>query len=387
MPPDDRLTAVLPADAEAVIPETLPEAVARPPRLSALDAWRGLTVLLMLLVNNVSLGAHTPAQLQHAEFGGLTLTDMVFPWFLFCAGAAIPFSQAAMTRSGVTGAALTRRLVTRAVLLYLVGCLVTSATIHAPTLGLGVLQLIALASLFAGLLGRLRGREQAAVAVGLLLVYALFLRFFPHSSGIGVVSETANPVQAVNDALFSKIGLRGLLSVIPTTALVLFGSLAARPLQQKLPDAPRRLLTMGLVLAATGFIWGKVGHIPFSKALWTPPYVLYSAGLATLGILGFWYLADAGKFPAGRRALEPLTIPGRNSLAGYVLPILIKMWILLDWQVNWAGKRESIAASLLDLARQHFGAVAGGWTYTLGYVLAVWLGLAWMARRGMIWKL
>ena len=46
-----------------------------------------------------------------------------------------------------------------------------------------------------------------------------------------------------------------------------------------------------------------------------------------------------------------------------------------------------MGTALLTLARTHLGALAGGWTYTLGYVLAVWLGLAWMARRGLILKL
>lgn len=356
-------------------------------RLTALDAWRGLTVMLMLLVNNVSLGSHTPAQLTHAPFGGLTLTDMVFPWFLFCAGAALPFSAAAMDRAGVTGWARYRRLLERAALLYLMGAFVTSVTSHRLTLGLGVLQLIALSSFGAALLGTLRGRWQALAAAALLAGYALFLRSAPHPGGIGIVSESANPVQYLNDTLLSPWGLRGLLSVVPTTALVLLGSLAARPLQRKSPLAARVLLGLGLGLTALGYGWAWSGHLPFSKALWTPPYILYSAGLATLGILVFWLLADSGRVPGGARLLAPLTIPGRNALAGYVLPILVKVWILLDWQVNWTGRSQSIAASLLELARHSFGAVGGGWAYTLGYLLAVWAGLAWMARRGMIWKL
>ena len=46
-----------------------------------------------------------------------------------------------------------------------------------------------------------------------------------------------------------------------------------------------------------------------------------------------------------------------------------------------------MGAALLTLAQRHLGAVGGGWTYTLGYVAAVWLGLAWMARRDLILKL
>ena len=65
----------------------------------ALDGWRGLTIVLMILVNNVSLGHFTPPQLVHAAWhGGLTPTDLVFPWFLFCAGAALPFSPLPLER-------------------------------------------------------------------------------------------------------------------------------------------------------------------------------------------------------------------------------------------------------------------------------------------------
>jgi predicted acyltransferase len=136
-----------------------------------------------------------------------------------------------------------------------------------------------------------------------------------------------------------------------------------------------------------GFGWAALGGLPFSKALWTPPYVLYSAGLATLGILAFWLLADSGRVTWGQRLLAPLTIPGRNALAGYVLPILFKVWVLQEWTVSWAGQAQPMGTALLSMARGAFGALGGGWVYTLGYVLAAWLGLAWMARRGLIWKL
>jgi len=357
------------------------------PRLTALDAFRGATVLLMLLVNNVALGSATPEQLMHAPFGGLTLTDLVFPWFLYCAGAALPFSQAAMTRAGLTGAARTRRLLERAALLYLLGAFETSVTTHHLTLGLGVLQLIALATLFAALPGDLRSRTRLLLAALLLAGYAAFLTLGVHPGGVGVISETSNPVQALNDAVLNPLGLRGLLSVIPTTALVLLGSVAARVLSVRDPRAPAKLLGLGLILSAAGFGWAASGHLPLSKTLWTPPYILYAAGLGTLALLLTWLIADSSRVPRGAALLAPLTIPGRNALAGYVLPILIKIWILQDWRVTWAGSAQPMGAALLTLAQRHLGAVGGGWTYTLGYVAAVWLGLAWMARRDLILKL
>ncbi|WP_407569195.1 DUF5009 domain-containing protein [Deinococcus altitudinis] len=357
---------------------------ARSVRLSSLDAWRGLTILLMLLVNNVTLGALTPQQLQHAPWsGGITLTDLVFPWFLFCAGAALPFSLAASHKAGLSGWPLVWKLVVRTVLLYLVGCVLSSAETGQLSLGLGVLQLIALGSFLGGVVSLLAVRWRITVAVVLLAGYELFLK---RGAG-GTFTESVNAAKAVNDAFLSPLGLRGLLSVIPATALVLLGSVVAQPLKDRLPRAPWLLLGGGAGMTVVG--WALAHHLEFNKAVWTPSYVLYTAGLATLGMLAFYLLADsaAGWSGWGRRLLTPFTIPGRNSLFAYVAPILIKLWILSSWNVNWAGKSMPIRDALITLARNHYGVWGGGWLYTLGYILAVWLGLVYLARRGWSWKL
>ena len=299
-------------------------------RLVALDAWRGLTILLMLLVNNVSLGRYTPDQLVHAPWGGgLTLTDLVFPWFLYCAGASIPFSLG--QRAGNEGSWWPERstvfkLFQRAVPLYLVGALLTSVENQAPTLGLGVLQLIALASLCAGLLARFPARGRLGVALGLLLVYRLFLLSAPFS-------ETDNAVARLNAMFLNDFGLRGVTSVVPATALVLLGSVAAQPLKNRRREVPL-LLAFGAALALGG--WGLADTLGFNKAVWTPAYILYSAGLGTLGMLAFYLIGDARR---GQFAwlLSPFTVAGRNSLLAYVFPILLKLWILAVWQVNWTG--------------------------------------------------
>ena len=356
---------------------------AHPParRLVALDAWRGLTILLMLLVNNVSLGQFTPDQLVHAPWGGgLTLTDLVFPWFLYCAGAALPFSLGKLPEGQAPRLwperATVRKLIARAAALYLVGALLTSVANQAPSLGLGVLQLIALASLGAGLLARLPVAWRLGTALGLLAVYQLFLLSAPFT-------ETDNAVLRLNSALLSDLGLRGLSSVLPATALALLGSVAAQPLKNRSRELPL-LLGLGAALSLAG--WLLAGVTGYNKTVWTPSYVLYSAGLGTLGLLAFYLIGDAG---GGRRSalLRPLTIAGRNSLFAYVAPILLKLWVLDVWQVGWTGNNLSILDSLLLLAQRGLGAAPGGWLYSLGYVGAVWLVLWVLARRGWIWKL
>ncbi len=61
-------------------------------RLVFLDAFRGLTIAGMILVNNPGSWSHVYPPLLHAPWHGCTPTDLVFPFFLFIVGAAMPFS-------------------------------------------------------------------------------------------------------------------------------------------------------------------------------------------------------------------------------------------------------------------------------------------------------
>ena len=62
-------------------------------RLLSLDVFRGFTILLMTIVNNPGDWGHVYAPLLHAEWHGCTLTDLVFPFFIFILGVAIPFAM------------------------------------------------------------------------------------------------------------------------------------------------------------------------------------------------------------------------------------------------------------------------------------------------------
>lgn len=351
-------------------------------RLVALDAWRGVTILLMLLVNNAMLGSATPAQLQHAPWGGgVHLADLVFPWFLFCAGTALPFSLAAARGAGLTGARLVGKLLSRAALLFLVGCFLVSVVQHSLFLGLGVLQLIALASLLGGLTGALPLWWRLALALGLLLGYDTLIRFVPLPDGsVGVFQEGRSILHHLNETILEPLGLRGLLSVIPTGALVLLGSVAGE--LTRCADAARRLLVFGALLTVLGVAWAAV--LEFNKPFWTPSYIVFSAGLGVLGLLACFLVGDRARRGVW---LTPFVWAGRNALFAYVAPILFKTWILQDWQVNWIGKPASLQDSLLAFSRAQFGAVGGGWLYTLGYIALCWLALGWLARRKMYWKL
>lgn len=61
-------------------------------RLAALDAFRGMTIALMILVNTPGTWNHVFPPLRHAAWDGWTPTDLVFPFFLFIVGVSMYFS-------------------------------------------------------------------------------------------------------------------------------------------------------------------------------------------------------------------------------------------------------------------------------------------------------
>jgi predicted acyltransferase len=65
-------------------------------RLASLDAFRGLTVAAMVLVNNPGTWRVVYPPLRHAEWHGWTLTDVIFPAFLFVVGVAVPLALGGM---------------------------------------------------------------------------------------------------------------------------------------------------------------------------------------------------------------------------------------------------------------------------------------------------
>src|SRR5436309_13410301 len=78
-----------------------PAASSSTQRLKSLDVVRGITLAMMLLVNNPGSGLHVYAPLEHAPWDGCTPTDLVFPFFMFIVGVAIPLSTASRRRRAI----------------------------------------------------------------------------------------------------------------------------------------------------------------------------------------------------------------------------------------------------------------------------------------------
>src|SRR5215510_4321643 len=169
-------------------------------RLLSLDAFRGLTIAGMILVNNAGDWSHVFPPLQHAAWNGWTLADLIFPFFLFIVGVAMSFSFSRRLRQNDSLQPVYLQIVKRTLLLFVLG-LSLNALYYIPggfSLSIlripGVLQRIAVVYFFASFIIVKTGpKEQALIATFLLLCYWLVMELVPVPGyGAGVLTPQGN---------------------------------------------------------------------------------------------------------------------------------------------------------------------------------------------------
>lgn len=319
---------------------------ARPARLVSLDAFRGFTILLMLLVNNFGVGSATPKPLRHGGWAALHLADLVFPWFLLCVGIAIPYSMASFRRRGLPEWIHDLRALRRVLILIALGVLVSSSEAGQLVLSIGILHLIALSYGVGVVLYDLPAYRRLIIAGILLVGYWAAIRFVEVPGvGAGVLREAHNLLHHLNKTYLAAVGLEGLPLIIPTSALVLIAT-AIGDLTSMESISPRRkavsLALTGAGLTAGGILWGL--SVPLVKPIWTPSYVLFAAGTGTLLLAGLYVVIDI--LGLSKWAF-PLVVYGSNAILAYVLPILFKAWILRPLDISTAGWLRVIVYSAL----------------------------------------
>ena len=375
----------------------------RPQRLLALDAFRGMTILAMILVNNPGDWGAIYWPLEHAEWFGWTPTDLIFPFFLFIMGTALAYSLRKHREGAKIAPEVYWRIGRRTAVLLLLGlglglfgrvCDLAwkgADGLHLETLRFpGVLQRIALVYFVASLIVLHVGvRGQAVAVVAILLGYWGALAWHPQSVPPDErMSPEGNVVRHVDLAVFGashmytqaqteKTDPEGLLSTLPAVATTLLGYWAGLAIQRR--GATMRtavlLVAVGLAVAAAGQAWG--GVFPISKKLWTSSLVLLTGGLATAGLGACLAVFDVAGW---RRLARPFEIVGVNAIFVFVA--------------------SGMLARLLGSIPIAPNLSAAGWIYQRGFTdhiadpklaslglavatVAFWWAVLWiMARRG-----
>jgi predicted acyltransferase len=359
-------------------------------RLLSLDAFRGLTIAGMILVNNPGSWKHVYAPLRHAEWHGWTLTDLVFPFFLFIVGVSVSFSFSRRLEQSMEKHGLYSKLLKRTLILFALGLFLALiprfnfATLRIP----GVLQRIALCYLFASLLFLKTGTKWRAITVVFILaVYWLAMKLVPVPGyGPGILEYEGNLCAFIDSKLLVghlyKPGFdpEGILSTLPAVSTTLLGTLTGDWLRssKSVLQKTTGLFIGGIVLTLSGLLLHPL--FPINKQLWTSTYVIFSAGAALL-LLGICYWLIEGVWL--KKWAVPFIILGTNAIAVYVgSSLMVKLISLI--RISSKGSVLSFKTLVYNqLLVPWAGNLNGSLIYPLILIL-IWIGIMFPLYRKKI---
>ena len=386
-------------------------------RLTSLDAFRGLVMVLMLgeAMHLPEVARAFPHSLfwrvigfntQHVEWQGCSLHDLIQPAFSFLVGAALQFSIASRKMKGQTFGPMLGHAVRRALLLIFLGIFLRS--LHSTQTYFtfeDTLTQIGLGYVFLFLLGFARVRTQVVALVLILIcfwaafalypapgpqfdyarvgvppdwphLYTGFLSHWNKNSNLSWAFDVwfLNLFPREHPFVFNEGGW-STLSFIPTLGTMIMGLLAGEWLKAKgsKEQKLRGLAVAGTALVLLGLVCQWAGICPIVKRVWTSSYALYSGGLVILILAGFYALID---WKGSRRWAFPLVVVGMNSIAIYVM----------SWTM------ESFFGGAID---RHFGkaiSFIAGPTFQpvlhgFALISIFWLILLWMYRRKILLRI
>ena len=304
-------------------------------RLVSLDAFRGLTILLMIVVNTPGSWAYVYPPLRHAEWHGATPTDLVFPFFLFIVGVAMWFSFKKYDHKLSSPAFI--KILKRTALIFLIGLLLNAF----PKFNfehlriMGVLQRIALAYGIAAISVLLLPKwGRWAFSAFVLLSYWAMMYFL---GGDDPYSLENNFAKGVDVSLFGinhvykGFGIpfdpEGLFSTLPAAINVVFGYLIGEVISTTKGHTKliKKLLLLGVAGIGVGLLWNVA--FPINKPIWTSSYVVYTVGIALILLSLFIWIIDV---KGAKKWATPLLVYGTNPLLIFVLSIVwVKVIIYL----------------------------------------------------------
>jgi len=380
----------------------------KPQRLVSLDAFRGFTMLAMAshglgIVQMAkkqpdSLWARMAPQLQHAEWIGCTVWDIIMPAFLFIVGVAMPFSFARRAAEGQSWWRQWAHAIVRAMVLVLLGVMLSSQNSRNYVFT-NTLAQIGLGYAFVFLLIGRHWRAQLAVLATILAGYWLAFALYPvppadfdyakvGAKGGEVLSGFwahwtkntnlaaafdrwfLNQLPQAKPFVFSSGGYHT-LNFVPAMANMILGLMAGEMLRRETSNG-RRLRWLALVGATCLALGWLAGHTicPMVKRIWTPSFALWSAGWTLWLLAVFYAVIDAAGL---KRWSFPLVVVGMNSIAMYLMSQLWTGWIRTFLKTHITA----------EFYRGPYGPM---WEQT-GVLLVLWLVCWWLYRQRAFLKI
>lgn len=364
-------------------------------RLISLDAFRGFTIILMVIVNNPGSWKYVWSPLRHAEWHGCTPTDLVFPFFLFIMGTAMAFSFSRRLQEAGSRWPIYLQIIKRTFLLIFLGLFMAFylswdfSVLRYP----GVLQRIGLCYFFASMIIlHCKQRWQIFWTVILLLGYWPLMTLIPFpGKGPDVWILSSNFAQYF-DNLFLKGHMykpdfdpEGLISTIPAIAQVMLGYFTGNWLRSQREDLLKTngMFITGNVLIVLGLLWDFV--MPINKQLWTSSYVLYTTGIGLNFLAVSYWLIDIKGYS---KFTKPFVAYGSNAILAYFGSSIIAKTMYM-WEFT---KADGTVTSVKGFIYNGFLLpIAGNWgaslLHPLIYILIGWAILAWFYKKKIFIKI
>lgn len=329
-------------------------------RYYSLDVFRGMTVALMILVNNPGSWSYMFSPLQHAKWHGCTPTDLVFPFFLFAVGNAMAFVMPKFHTG--TASFFYKKLIKRTLLIFLIGLglnwfpfikwegnsLIFKHWVNPENTEegiriMGVLQRIALSYFFAMLIGFYLSPKKILYAIA-----GILLGYWGLCYGLG--GEDAYSLQGWFGTkwdtkilgishMYKGEGIpfdpEGLVATLPAIAHILIGYLVGIFINKQgnvnwiwknTPNSNELhfkmiagLMVLGFMLFVSGLFWDL--FFPLNKKIWSSSYVIYTAGLGILCLGSIIWATDVQGMKNGFTKF--FDVFGKNPLFIFVLSGLI----------------------------------------------------------------
>lgn len=304
-------------------------------RIISVDIFRGMTIVLMILVNTPGTWSNVYAPLLHAEWHGYTPTDLVFPFFLFIVGTSIVLAY----QNKETNAKTYKKITIRTLKLIGLGLILGAFTLSFPFIKEfaeirfpGVLQRIGVVFFFAAVLFlNVDLKKLIVISIVLLVGYWLLMALVPVHGEASTFDRAPNNLANYVD--LNVLGTHmwkpdydpeGLLSTIPAIVSSLLGIFTGVILISKQERKATILFGLGGSFLLLGHVWDFI--FPINKALWTSSFVLVTAGWANVVLALIYYLTDVKEIKFG----SIFRYAGANAIIVYFLSSFItKLFYLI----------------------------------------------------------
>ncbi|MGE5349177.1 MAG: DUF5009 domain-containing protein [Actinomycetota bacterium] len=340
-------------------------------RIASVDIMRGLTLLLMLFVNDLNMKV-APAWLGHmkADFDGMGLADWVFPGFLFIVGMAIPFAISGRIKKGDPVPGILLHIAARTLSLLIIGVLMlNSGRVNPEATGMhkDLWALLMYVSVFLVWNDYPAGRHKMlfmimrGAGVAMLLLLAIIFRAGPTDDPgwmitgwwgiLGLIgwgylvssliylalrdSVSGTAIAVLSFLAVNMLDQKGLLEFLDplrpalgiiiqanVPLIVLTGMLAGILLKRMKEAGNEKIIilfvTLGFLSLAAGFILRNWFII--SKILATPSWGLICSGISFIVFAAIYWVADVRGLTGWAGFVKPA---GKHSLTTYLAPDIL----------------------------------------------------------------